>query len=183
MTAMVALGKLETVPSFPADDVTPELLNTVQEYDMIHSEGMLERYESLIPALAERGRDDLVSVIRQFRLYWEQKVSESGFATEDLVDLIPPGASFVMADLRKFGRPVPAERKGSYWGPPRDGATAIRELENLRESGTTFVVFTHRVFWWFDRYAGLQDFLAAKFPCLRRNERFIVYDLRPNDSE
>ena len=59
--------------------------------------------------------------------------SEYGFATKDVSDLIPPGASFVVAEPFIYGYPVAPERYGRYWGATVDALTAIRELENLLE--------------------------------------------------
>jgi hypothetical protein len=83
-----------------------------------------------------------------------------------------------VANSWKFGRPVPAQGSGRYWGPPADGAAAIRELQNLRESGTNVVVFTGDIFWWLDYYEGMRDYLAANARCLHQDERFIVFDLQ-----
>jgi len=75
MTALLALGKLKNCRSFPEDDVSPELLNTVQEYDMIHNDWTALCFRELIPALKECGRSDLVVVIQQFLHAYDQKQS------------------------------------------------------------------------------------------------------------
>jgi len=63
MTALVALGKLETCNAFPGD-VTPELLHTMEEYEMIDDDYKYEWMCELIPPLRTRGRTDLVAAIR-----------------------------------------------------------------------------------------------------------------------
>jgi hypothetical protein len=73
MTALLALGKLGDCRSFPTDDVSPELLSTVEEYDMIYTKYQANCYRELVPILAERGRDDLVRVIQQFLRSYAQK--------------------------------------------------------------------------------------------------------------
>lgn len=75
MTALVALDKLKECRSFPADDVSPELLNTVNEHDMIHSEYQAMYYWELVPMLERRDRHDLVTVIQQFLRGYSQKPS------------------------------------------------------------------------------------------------------------
>jgi hypothetical protein len=179
MTALVALGKLDAAPSYAEDDVSPELLSTVQEYGMLaDDEALLYQYETLIPALIRRGRHDLVQVIRQFRPAWELKTAEFRLEMMDATGLIPPGANFIVADREDCGYPVPSQRKGSYWAQPPDGVTAIRELENLREAGSDFLIFTHNALWWPDHYRGLRDHLWSNYQCLREDERFVIFDLR-----
>ncbi len=63
MTALVALGKFENCRAFPSRQVTPELLYTIEEYEMIDDDYQLDWYRELIPALTECGRNDLVAAI------------------------------------------------------------------------------------------------------------------------
>jgi len=73
------------------------------------------------------------------------------------------------------------ERDGQYAGHPRNDAAAIRTLEKLRAAGATFMVVGWPAFEWFDRYEGLSHFLQQMFPCVVRNERVVVFDLRANE--
>ena len=68
MTALVALGKLKDCRSFPGDDVSPELLYSVQQYHMIPNEYEANWYRELLPALTQGGRHDLVTALQQFVL-------------------------------------------------------------------------------------------------------------------
>ncbi len=63
MTSLVALGKLKDCRAFPVDDVTPELLATLEAYDMIYADNQMNYYLDIVPYLKHRGRDDLVQVI------------------------------------------------------------------------------------------------------------------------
>jgi len=80
MTELLALGKLAQAPSFPAHDVSPELLNTI-EITTDHQDAW---YLEMIEPLAARGRSDLVDTIRRksndFRkhLAWEQEKDWKG---------------------------------------------------------------------------------------------------------
>jgi hypothetical protein len=59
MTMLLALGKLDQTEAFPAQDVSPELLDTITftyPYQDLS-------YREAAPLLAQRGRDDLVQVI------------------------------------------------------------------------------------------------------------------------
>lgn len=68
MTTLVALGKLSGCRSFPVDDVSPELLFTVQKYHMISNQFEAAWYRELVPVLAEHGRQDLAIVIKEFNI-------------------------------------------------------------------------------------------------------------------
>ena len=65
MTSLVALGKLKGCHAFPIEEVTPDLLNTLEEYDMIYAENQLYFYVEMIPYLQNKGRGDLISVINR----------------------------------------------------------------------------------------------------------------------
>ena len=62
MTALVALGRLADCPAFPADDVAPALIATIEEYDMVTA-NYFTVYNELVEPLREIGRDDLVDAI------------------------------------------------------------------------------------------------------------------------
>jgi glycosyltransferase involved in cell wall biosynthesis len=70
------------------------------------------------------------------------------------------------------------EQDGQYWGIPQDDNQAIRELERLRSSGASFIVFLWFTFWWLDYFKGFEEYLDSNFKCIFRNDRAIVYDLR-----
>ena len=75
MTALTALGTLADCQAFSADDVSPALLETIDEYEMLTSNYQLGWYRELIPPLRERGRDDLVSVIQRLLRVYTPKVA------------------------------------------------------------------------------------------------------------
>jgi hypothetical protein len=178
MTALVALVRLDAAPSVAEDDVSPNLLGTVQECDMVlGEEGLLAQYELLIPDLSQRGRHDLVDVIRRFRPDWERKWTDFESAIMVAADVVPSGANVIVADCERWGYPFPSRQTGRYWGQPRDGATAIRELAHLREAGADFLVLTRNALWCPDYYPGHRDHLWPNCRCLREDERFIIFDL------
>jgi hypothetical protein len=78
MATLVALGKLRHCRSFPVNDVTPELLMTVQQYDMIQWEDEAIWYRQLVPALQKAGRDDLASVVVQLLCAYQEKLATTG---------------------------------------------------------------------------------------------------------
>ncbi|MDP8922821.1 MAG: hypothetical protein M3O34_08090 [Chloroflexota bacterium] len=109
-------------------------------------------------------------------------------AKRELAGVLPDGDPFIMVDDNQWGtgavvagrRAIPfLERDGQYWGKPPDDATAIRELERLRQSGARFIVFGWPAFWWLDHYAEFHRHLRSRFRCLLENDRVVVFDLRP----
>jgi Domain of unknown function (DUF4915) len=115
--------------------------------------------------------------------WWDQV----HLAMQEIATLIPPGDDFIWVDQEMFGgvavdgrRAIPFPRRDEqYQGPPSDDITAIRELDRLRRSGASFIVFGWFSFWWLSHYAGLHEHLRSKFRCVMENERLVAFDLRP----
>lgn len=108
-------------------------------------------------------------------------------ALGSITTLVRPGDAFILVDQDSWGvgpviggrRRIPfLERAGGDWGEPADDATAIRELERLRELGAAFMVFAHDALWWLDYYAGLHGYLRARFRCALENDALVIFDLR-----
>jgi SAM-dependent methyltransferase len=107
-------------------------------------------------------------------------------ATGELKAAVPEGATYLLADEGQWGpeavsgrRAIPfPEMDGLYGGPPADDDAAIRELTRLHSRGPCCLVFGWPAFWWLDYYAGLNEHLSSRFPCVLRNERLIIFDLR-----
>jgi glycosyltransferase involved in cell wall biosynthesis len=99
----------------------------------------------------------------------------------------PEGATLILVDEEHWGAgrelagrrvlPFP-ERDGNYWGIPPDDATAIAELERLREGGASFVIFVWSTFWWLDHFSAFRQFLRGRHRCVLENDRLMVFDLR-----
>jgi SAM-dependent methyltransferase len=110
--------------------------------------------------------------------------------SQDIAALIPPGDAFILIDQGAFGnlfspsyRAIPfLERGGKYWKMPPDDITAIEELEQMRRSRATSVVFTWPAFWWFDYYRGFNEHLRSNYNCTLDNERLVAFDLRRDSS-
>ena len=106
-------------------------------------------------------------------------------ATEEIAALVPAGERFVLMDEGEWGmdqtagrRAIPfLERAGSYWGPPPDDPTAIRELERLRREGAQRVVVGWPAFWWLDHYPAMHRYLRSKGEPVCRNERVAIFHL------
>lgn len=101
--------------------------------------------------------------------------------------IVPGGETLILVDDNRLGvygvaagrKCVPfLERNGMYWGKPADDAVAIRELERLRLSGATFVVFAQPAFWWLDYYDEFFRHLEANYARVLRDKDMVVFDLR-----
>src|SRR5262245_2302895 len=111
-------------------------------------------------------------------------------AEQEILALVPPGASFILVDDHQWGcgpaladrRVIPfLERDGVWWGPPEDDETGLRELERLRREGAQFMVFAWPSFWWLEHYKKLACELD-RLPVALKNERLIAFKLtRPSD--
>jgi hypothetical protein len=108
-------------------------------------------------------------------------------AAEDVERVVPRDAALILVDEQGFGgdfgqprRRFPfLERGGVYWGTPPDDATAIDELERMRhEAGPAFIAFGWPSFWWLEHYPRFAAHLRDTFPCVLRNDRLVVFDLR-----
>jgi hypothetical protein len=178
MTALAALGKLGDSAAFPASDVSPALLGTVRDYDMIYNDSQAGFYAELLRPLRDKGRDDLASVVESIlKDYGEKRAADSRRVSE-LVPLIPEGGCFVLADEQLYGLQAPPPRAGRFWGPPADAATAVRQVEALRRSGAQFLVFRPQTFWWLSYYGELKEHLQRRYPCVSETDQSVVFDLR-----
>jgi len=150
----------------------------------------LELYENCSVALQRHLGKMGISVDREM---WKSRSSDYSWAVrlrtamEEIKILIPERDRFVLVDDGQWGadcdvagrHAIPfLERKGQYWGRPADDASAIVELERLRQEGASFVAFAWPAFWWLGHYTGLHDRLRATFRCVLENQRLIVFDLR-----
>lgn len=106
---------------------------------------------------------------------------------EELATLMPVGETFILVDQGTRGDGVIIAGRGNVrfteqvygnpWRPPDDQA-AIRAVERLRAAGAGFIVFVRPTFWWLTCYTGLDRHLRARYCCVLRNDRTIVFDLR-----
>lgn len=78
MTMLEALGKLRECRAFPENDIDPERLNYLREYDMLFDPEQIYLYEMAIPLLKKRGRTDLVERLEEiFEAFFEKQVYAS----------------------------------------------------------------------------------------------------------
>ena len=100
-------------------------------------------------------------------------------------ELLPPHAGVILVDEDRFAvdeigeRPTFAflEADGEYFGLPADDQTAIAELERLRGSGASYIVFPWLTFWWFDHYGDFASYLTSRYRQVLADEELRVFDL------
>lgn len=108
-------------------------------------------------------------------------------AVQEIVRLVPAHDSVILVDEDQWEaaslvaprRCIPfIEKDGCYGGRPADDEMAIRELRRLMSSGANFIAFAAPALWWLDCYAGLNQHLRSRFPCLIENQELVMFDLR-----
>jgi hypothetical protein len=80
MTALVCLGKLHGCAAFPVDDVSAGLIDTVDTYDMLHTDLQTIPYRDMVPALTRCGRDDLAAAVRKVLRSYEERTARTAAA-------------------------------------------------------------------------------------------------------
>jgi hypothetical protein len=104
----------------------------------------------------------------------------------EVEELVPEAATFVLVDENTIGvsqvtnrRALPfLERDGQYDGVPSDDESAIHEIERMRRSGASHIVFAWPAFWWLEHYLRFRKHLENNYRCVRRNDRLVAFDLR-----
>jgi hypothetical protein len=111
---------------------------------------------------------------------------QENLSLPEICSIIPSGAAYILVDelqtrLASGGqrRTVPfLEKDGQYWGRPADDHQAITEMERLRKSGCTHIIFAWPAMWWLDYYGGFTQYLRSNFYCTLDTERLVAFDLR-----
>ena len=106
---------------------------------------------------------------------------------------LPPGATIIIAskgdeDLLNLTNRVawhfPQEKDSSYSGHhPENSASAIRQLERLRDEGGEFLVLPASMFWWLPFYSEFAAYLAEHYPAVEHEEICLIYHLAETDGE
>jgi 4-amino-4-deoxy-L-arabinose transferase-like glycosyltransferase len=105
----------------------------------------------------------------------------------ELKNVTAPDALIVAADMGDPTIFYYAERKGwhflehdaIYNGNPDDSEQAIEDLERLRRSGATHLVFTRNTFWWLRSYPEFGRYLAQSATLIEATPEFKIYKLTP----
>jgi lipopolysaccharide biosynthesis glycosyltransferase len=103
-----------------------------------------------------------------------------------IASVIPPENKFILVNENMWAPESVAgrialpflERGGQYWGQPENDQIAIREVERMRGSGSSFMVFSPPGFWWLDYYAQFHRYLRLEYQCVLDDDRLVVFDLR-----
>ena len=109
-----------------------------------------------------------------------------GSALSEIRMVISSGATYILVDELQTRladdtehRTLPfLERNGEYWGLPADSQEAIREIERMRQSGCTYIVFAWPAMWWLEYYRDMTVYLRTRKRCVLENDRLTIFDLR-----
>src|SRR5581483_4344783 len=104
-----------------------------------------------------------------------------------LQQIAPLGATLVAADNGDPTIFYYAERKGwhftehggIFYGEPRDSRQGVMDLERLRKSGATLLVFSSDTEWWLDYYRELGQYVSDNAELVRSTSRFKIYKFKP----
>jgi O-methyltransferase len=138
-----------------------------------------------IPGRPAGEEDYLATCFRKGKSTWKW-LHWVCLAKRQIEDLVPLGSRYILVGGDTFdakswvgrrARPL-FERDGVDWGPPPDDATAIREVNQLREIGVSFIVFAWPAFWWLRHYSDFGRFLRTEFRCVLESDLAVVFDLR-----
>jgi hypothetical protein len=110
---------------------------------------------------------------------------------ERVPTVLPPDASVVVVsrgddELLRLGTAraghFPQAADGRYAGHyPADSAAAVRHLDELRTSGTRYLLFPAPAFWWLDHYPELRDHLQDRHREVHRDTDFVLFELADPD--
>ena len=161
-------------------DALAYLLKSDRAQDASYRQWLAER----LLALNARQSEYMHLLVPRMHLGWAERVQQ---ATQEIVQLIPPGKKFILVDEGQWGIDGVADRHvipflecdGQYWGNPPDDATALSELERLRGLGASFIVFAWPAFWWLEYYCMLNGYLRSQCSCLLKNSRLLIFNLQP----
>lgn len=158
----------------------------IAAHEFLGSRRLAHRIEGVLGrAAGEEGYQTAVFRKGAGKVTW-QWIYQMYLVTQDITSIIPAGATFILVDQAQFGSMVAPERhaipflehQGQYWGPPQDDSMAISEFERLRSAGAQFIVFGWPAFWWVEYYTTFHHYLRSQFPCVLRNDRLVVFDVR-----
>jgi len=110
----------------------------------------------------------------------------NSIALSEIAGLIDPGETFILVDQDEWPQKAPPgrvaipflEKDGTYWGPPPDDDTAIRDCLRLQKAGAVCIVFGWPAFWWLEHYTSFHRHLIANSSCVLENERIVVFRFR-----
>ena len=71
------------------------------------------------------------------------------------------------------------EKDGIYDGEPKDSAQAIVDLEELRNRGASYLVFTSNTSWWLDYYEEFGQYVQKTSTLVEATSEFRIYKLNP----
>src|SRR5437660_4514067 len=71
------------------------------------------------------------------------------------------------------------EKNGIYDGEPRDSAQAIIDLEELRNRGAGYLVFSSNTSWWLDYYDQFRQYVQRTSTLVDATSEFKIYELNP----
>jgi hypothetical protein len=168
----------EYIDSNNGSDIAQRIYLSLKRGNLEQVNQMLQKGIDILEGEVDRQKSE-----PQYRWLYEFHLT-----LQELDALIPAKDAFVLVSWYQWGadqiiagrKAVPfLGRNGEYMGPPEDDQTAIRELERVRQSGVSFIVFGWPAFWWLEYYSQFHSYLRSNFLCVLENDRLVVFNLQP----
>jgi GT2 family glycosyltransferase len=113
-------------------------------------------------------------LVRQIRM-----ITTAATSRDETVAIVSRGDEELVALPGRRGRHFPAAADGGYAGHyPADDTEALAELEAALAAGARLIAFPATSSWWLSHYEGLRTQLELRHPCLWRDERCTIFELR-----
>lgn len=107
-------------------------------------------------------------------------------AAQALAQAAPPGSMVILPEYEMENHLAAAGAdhiKFLYLDAPEDGAGAIAALEEYRERGGQFLLFSRYGLWWLEVYEDFSAHLNAHYRIVQQTEDCVIYDLRKESLE
>lgn len=177
MLALVALGRLADVESFPREDLEAGWIADQR----LFSRADIDPYLPLVPELRAAGRDDLADALRHLDEDFHTWDQWRQLALEDVAAALPEAAPFLLADEGSLGtgETVHGRPRIQLWGPAaaEPDRALVTELERHAADGVRHLVIAWPAAWWLEVHRGLASWLDSRQRLLLRTERVSVYEL------
>lgn len=109
---------------------------------------------------------------------WEAVCYAAGQA---LTQSVPSGSVVLLSEPEMENHLVAAGAKQVsflYLDPPEDGPSVIAAVEDYRQQGGQFLLFSRYSLWWLEVYEDLAAYLNSHYKIIQQNQDALIYDLR-----
>jgi len=107
-----------------------------------------------------------------------RRIIESKLPANATAIIASKGDEDLLSITGRVGWHFPQEKSGQYSGyHPKDSATAIDQLEHLKEKGGEFLVLPATTYWWLSYYSEFAEHLTEHYSEINHDDICLIYDL------